>query len=63
MDYTKSGSRIEDNYRMYSGLNYKGKCEYCGIYSEVDTHSVNIVLKDVRMTHTWNEERRNMMKN
>lgn len=30
MDYTKSGSRIEDNYRMYSGLNYKGKCEYCG---------------------------------
>ena len=28
--YSKESSRIEDNYKMYSHLGYKGICAFCG---------------------------------
>lgn len=28
--YSKESSRIEDNYRMYSHLDHKGICAFCG---------------------------------
>lgn len=30
MLYTKEQTRIEDNYRIYTGLYHQGKCQYCG---------------------------------
>ncbi len=29
-NYSKEESRIENNYRMYTGLTCNGVCEYCG---------------------------------